>query len=86
MLSGRLKIGCVPNVHNLLEEKKRIFDTPNISQKRSLEQIKNNQFTRGLNKMVTTKDEDKVSYTYILLLILSLLLGMGHYQVLWYRY
>lgn len=88
MLSGRLKIGCVPNVHSLLEEKKRILHIPNISHK-SLEQlknIKNNQMLGGLNKMATTKKEDKVSFTYFLLPIYSLLLVMGHYQVLWFQY
>lgn len=79
MLSGRLKIGCVPNVHSLLEEKKRILHIPNISHK-SLEQlknIKNNQILGGLNKIATTKKEDKVSFTYFLLPIYSLLLVMG---------
>lgn len=79
MLSGRLKIGCVPNVHSLLEEKKRILHIPNISHK-SLEQLKNrknNQILGGLNKIATTKKEDKVSFTYFLLPIYSLLLVMG---------
>lgn len=65
MLSGRLKIGCVPNVHSLLEEKKRILHIPNISHK-SLEQLKNmnnNQILGGLNKIAITKKEDKVSFT-----------------------
>lgn len=85
MLSGRLKIGCVPNVHSLLEEKKRILHIPNMSHQ-SLGQLKNNQMLGGLNKKATTKKEDKVSLKYFLLPIYRLLLVMGNYQMFWFQY